>query len=139
MRSIWGNCSTCLLYTSNPCFAKEFALRIWSPRLAEADRGIRRFGLRRANSSQMELAPALEMTISAAANRCFNGASTYSYCTYPAVPIRLSSRLPLPQICITWYLARRRGSILRTAWFTVTEPRLPPIIRRTGLSALRWE
>ena len=29
----------------------------------------------------MELAPAREMTTSAAANRCFKGASTYSYCT----------------------------------------------------------
>lgn len=36
-----------------------------------------------------------------AANRCFKGASTYSYCTYPSVLIRLSSRLPFPQICIT--------------------------------------
>ena len=43
----------------NPCFAKELALRIWSPRLAAADRGISRFGLRSARSSQIELAPAL--------------------------------------------------------------------------------
>ncbi len=30
-----------------PCLAKELALRIWSPRLAAADRGISRLGLRR--------------------------------------------------------------------------------------------
>ena len=52
-----------------PCLAKELALRIWSPRLAAADRGISRLGLRRARISQMEFAPALETIRSAAAKR----------------------------------------------------------------------
>ena len=120
-----------------PWRAKESAFKIWSPRLAAAESGIRRLGLRKARSSQMELAPAREMTTSAAANRCFKGASTYSYCTYPSVPIRLSSRLPFPQICITWNVFKSCGRIFRTAVFTATDPRLPPMIRRTGLSSVK--
>ena len=81
---------------------------------------------------------ALEMIRSAAANKWRSGALTYSYCTYPGVPIRDSSRWPLPQICITWKFVRSCGRILRTAWLTVTEPRLPPITKIIGLSAERW-
>ena len=121
-----------------PCFAKDEALRIWSPLLAAADNGIRILGLRKARISQIEFAPALEMIRSATANKWRSGALTYSYCTYPGVPIRDSSRWPLPQICITWKFVRSRGRILRTAWLTVTEPRLPPITKMIGLSAERW-
>ena len=89
-------------------------------------------GLWSARISQIELAPALDIIRSAAANKCFKGASTYSYCTYPSVVFRLSSRLPLPQICITWKVSSSFGSIWRTERLTVTEPRLPPIIRIIG-------
>ena len=42
---------------------KELALRIWSPRLALAESGIRRLGFLRASSSHIALAPAREITI----------------------------------------------------------------------------
>lgn len=82
-------------------FSKERAFKIWSPRLAAAESGIRIFGFLSARISQMEFAPARDRTMSAAANRWRSGASTYSYCTYPGRPMRLSSRWPFPQICIT--------------------------------------
>ena len=63
------------------CFLKDFAFRIWSPRLAAADKGIRSAGFCKARSSQMALAPALEIIISAIAKRCFRGSLIYSYCT----------------------------------------------------------
>ena len=59
---------------------KDFAFNTWSPRLAAAERGIRMFGLCRASSSQMELAPALEIAMSARANMSVSSALAYSNC-----------------------------------------------------------
>jgi len=46
-----------------PCASKEAALRSWSPLLPEEGRGIRRLGFLKERSSQMALAPALEMNV----------------------------------------------------------------------------
>ena len=63
-----------------PWFSKDSALRIWSPRLAFAERGIRRLGFLRASSSQMAFAPALEIQISARANK--SASSFFTYCLH---------------------------------------------------------
>lgn len=59
---------------------EERAFKIWSPRLAFAESGIRRFGLCSARSSQIALAPALEITRSVRAKRSFNSSLIYSNC-----------------------------------------------------------
>lgn len=79
----------------NPCL-QRIRIEDLVAAAGRSGQGIKRFGLRSA-SSQMELAPALEMTISAAANRCLNGASVLilyiSGCTNQAFV-----QIALPQI-----------------------------------------
>lgn len=64
-----------------PCFSKDRAFKIWSPRLAAAESGIKMFGFLRARISQMEFAPARDRMMSAAANRWRSG-SVYVFVLY---------------------------------------------------------
>ena len=94
------------------------------------------FGLRRARISQIAFAPAREIITSAAAIRSHNSSLIYSYCTYPFVPFKDSSSLPLPQRWMIWNFSNSFGRILRTAVLTATAPRLPPMIRSVGFSSV---
>jgi len=81
----------------------------------------------------MELAPALEITKSAMAKMSFSSVFTYSNCLYPLMfNIRLST-LSLPQICTTWKSSSSFGRASRTALFTASAPKLPPMTMTTGL------
>ena len=119
-----------------PWRSKERAFKIWSPRLAFAESGIKRFGLCSARSSQIALAPALEITTSVSANKSFNWFWMYSNWTYPFKDFKESSIFPFPQRWMTWKSFNNSGRTERTALLTATEPRLPPIIKITGLSSV---
>ena len=117
---------------AKPCDSKLLAFSIWSPRLQEAGSGIKRLGFLRARSSQIALAPALEITISARAKRSFKSSLTYSNCLYPCVFNKRLSTLSFPQTCTIWKSSNSFGRASRTKELTPAAPRLPPITKIIG-------
>ena len=64
---------------------------------------------------------------------------TYSNWQYPFVFFKDSSVFPFPHKWMIWKSFSRHGRLSLTALFTTTEPRLPPITRITGLSAVNLQ
>ena len=129
--------SSSLKTMEKPWSSKDFALRIWSPRLEVDGSGISRLGLWRARSSPMALAPARDTTRSDIANISGSSSVIYSYCLYPSTVRSILSCLSLP---VRWTILKSLRSSLRAsriAPFTEADPWLPPITIITGLSSLK--
>ncbi len=85
----------------------------------------------------MALAPALDITISAAFIKCGISSFTYSNCMYPFLFSKVLSKFPFPHIWTILYAFKSTFKDSLTISFINFEPRLPPTIRRIGLSSLK--